>query len=198
LAALAAQKASRGKHAEAAREKRREQYRADPAAALAKREAYRLANPEKYAAFAKKGRLKNLEATKARIRKWREANPNYNRSRYASDPQIMLAMRLRARLTVALKRQVVRKTAKSFDLIGCTKHELQAHIEAQFVPGMTWENYGEWHVDHIKPVCTFDLTDEAQQRECFHFTNLRPLWAAENLARPRPRRIRALAANQGT
>jgi hypothetical protein len=49
---------------------------------------------------------------------------------------------------------------------------------------MTWENYGPvWHVDHIRPCASFDLTDPAQQRECFHFSNLQPLFAAENLAK---------------
>jgi hypothetical protein len=55
-----------------------------------------------------------------------------------------------------------------------------AHIEAQFMPGMTWENRELWHVDHIIPCAAFDLTDPAQQRSCFHYGNLRPLWAKEN------------------
>ena len=55
------------------------------------------------------------------------------------------------------------------------------YIEAQFKPGMTWERYGEWHVDHIRPCASFDLTDPKQQKICFHYSNLQPLWAADNI-----------------
>jgi hypothetical protein len=78
----------------------------------------------------------------------------------------------------------------SLKLIGCTITQFISHIESQFKPGMTWENHGHktWHLDHIKPISTFDLTDISQQRECFHFSNLRPLWASENFRRPKIRR----------
>jgi hypothetical protein len=70
-------------------------------------------------------------------------------------------------------------------LIGCSKSGLVARIEAQFIPGMSWENYGRggWEIDHIKPCASFDLTDPAQQAACFHFTNLRPRWASDNRTR---------------
>jgi hypothetical protein len=58
--------------------------------------------------------------------------------------------------------------------------ELRAHLEHQFKDGMTWDNHGEWHIDHIKPCVQFDLTDPEQQKECFHYTNMQPLWAFEN------------------
>ena len=48
---------------------------------------------------------------------------------------------------------------------------------------MTWDNYGEWHIDHIKPCCGFDLTDFEQQKKCFHYTNLQPLWAKDNITK---------------
>jgi hypothetical protein len=60
---------------------------------------------------------------------------------------------------------------------------LRAHLEAQFVPGMTWANHGAWHVDHIRPCASFNLEDPAEQRVCFHFSNLQPLWAQDNLAK---------------
>jgi hypothetical protein len=66
-------------------------------------------------------------------------------------------------------------------LVGCSIEELRLHLESQFVAGMTWANYGEWHVDHIRPCAMFDLTQDAQQRECFNWSNLRPLWGVENL-----------------
>lgn len=66
-------------------------------------------------------------------------------------------------------------------LLGCTVEELRAHLEKQFTSGMTWDNYGEWHVDHIKPVTKFNLVDPAEQLLCFHFSNLQPLWAKDNI-----------------
>jgi hypothetical protein len=67
------------------------------------------------------------------------------------------------------------------DLTGCSVHELCIHLESKFKHGMTWENYGEWHVDHIRPCASFDLLKVDEQRQCFHWTNLQPLWALENL-----------------
>ena len=82
-------------------------------------------------------------------------------------------------------------------VLGCTQEELVRHIESQFRPGMTWSNYGDWHVDHIRPCSSFDLTSLSEQSVCFHYTNLQPLWAADNLGkRDRYRRVPGdLAAN---
>jgi hypothetical protein len=66
------------------------------------------------------------------------------------------------------------------ELVGCTVLELMAHLESLFLPGMTWENRSQWEVDHIKPCASFDFKDPEQQKSCFHYTNLRPLWTADN------------------
>jgi hypothetical protein len=66
-------------------------------------------------------------------------------------------------------------------LIGCTPKQLAAHIESQFQEGMSWDNKGEWHVDHVVPCSKFDLTDEKQRRRAFNYTNLQPLWGTDNL-----------------
>lgn len=68
-------------------------------------------------------------------------------------------------------------------LVGCSLTELRSHLEKMFKRGMTWENYGYrgWHIDHVQPLAKFDLRDPAQQQVAFHFTNLQPLWAKENL-----------------
>ena len=77
------------------------------------------------------------------------------------------------------------KSASTIKLLGCTIEEFKIHLEKQFKPGMNWSNYGEWHVDHIQPCITFDLSKKLEQSKCFHYTNLRPLWKLENLNRPR-------------
>lgn len=60
--------------------------------------------------------------------------------------------------------------------------EFQVYLQGQFIPAMTWKNYGSvWHADHIVPCAAFDLTDPAQQRACFHWSNFQPLLVADNL-----------------
>lgn len=67
--------------------------------------------------------------------------------------------------------------------LGCSIEELKKHLESQFDNKMSWDNYGEWHIDHIKPLADFDLTDESQFIEACHYTNLQPLWAEDNYSK---------------
>jgi hypothetical protein len=87
------------------------------------------------------------------------------------------------RVREELKKNNIKKISKSPELLGCTVQEAREHLEKQFKEGMTWENHGlyGWHIDHIIPCASFDLTDPDQQKKCFHYTNLQPLWAKENL-----------------
>lgn len=89
---------------------------------------------------------------------------------------------LRSRLTNALKGKGA-KSQKTLELLGCSVEQLKQHLEMQFQEGMDWSNYGKhgWHVDHIIPCVSFDLFDPEQQKKCFHYTNLQPLWAEDNL-----------------
>lgn len=77
------------------------------------------------------------------------------------------------------------KHAPTYELVGCTPDQLKAHLEAAFLPGMTWENYGKggWHIDHVMPCAAFDLTKESEQRKCFHYSNLNPLWGRDNMSK---------------
>jgi hypothetical protein len=77
------------------------------------------------------------------------------------------------------------KSAASQRIVGCSLFELRLWLEARFQPGMTWANHGlyGWHIDHVIPISKFDLADPAQVRACFHYTNLQPLWAPENLSK---------------
>lgn len=76
----------------------------------------------------------------------------------------------------------VNKPMSTAEGLGCTYQELRAHLEKQFHSGMSWENYGRkgWHIDHIKPLAWFDLTDPVQFAEACHYTNLQPMWGREN------------------
>lgn len=98
-----------------------------------------------------------------------------------ADPNRKIKITLRTRIQKVLKGQ--RKYEKTMKLVGCSIPELRQHLESQFLPGMNWENHGVfgWHVDHIKPCSSFDLTDPEQQKLCFHYTNLQPLWALDNI-----------------
>lgn len=100
-------------------------------------------------------------------------------------PQFFIEDRLRSRLRGALFRNGLKKCNKTIDLIGCSISEFVSHIESQFKDGMGWHNRNLWHIDHIIPCSLFDLSDKLQQFICFHYSNLRPLWASENLRRPK-------------
>ena len=92
---------------------------------------------------------------------------------------------LRVRIRCALKYQSVKKSSKTLDLLGASKEEVWKHLESHFKEGMTRENHGlrGWHIDHIKPMSSFDLSDHEQLKECCHYTNLQPLWWWENLSK---------------
>ncbi|WP_217597848.1 hypothetical protein [Cohnella sp. GbtcB17] len=97
------------------------------------------------------------------------------------DPAFLLTKRLRCRIWYALNG--AKKQKSTIELLGCSPEQARKHIENLFKFGMSWENYGDWHIDHIRPCSSFDLTDPDQQKQCFHFTNLQPLWSAENLSK---------------
>lgn len=86
---------------------------------------------------------------------------------------------LRRRMAHALKGES--KSAHTMELIGCSIEFLKEYIANKFTEGMSWDNYGEWHLDHIRPCSSFDLSDPIQQKECFCYKNLQPLWAIDNL-----------------
>lgn len=105
------------------------------------------------------------------------------RARYYSDPQKNLARVIRRRLYMA--RKAGTKKGKTLEYLGCSWAELKLHLESLFKPGMTWDNYGQggWHIDHIKPLCAFDLTNQEDLKIVCHYTNLQPLWQHENIAK---------------
>ena len=125
------------------------------------------------------------------LTKWRKNNVKeisrkysiYEKKRKLIDPIFKLVKTLRSRLGSALNRRNIEKGFSTMDLTGCELSFLKGYLEAKFTEGMSWENHGSWHIDHIKPCCSFDLKEEEEQKKCFHYTNLQPLWAAENLSK---------------
>lgn len=94
-------------------------------------------------------------------------------------PEVRLRDSLRRRLNNAIKNN--QKVGSAVSELDCSIPELKKYLESKFQPGMTWDNYGEWHIDHIKPLKSFNLSILEQLKEACHFTNLQPLWAKDNL-----------------
>jgi hypothetical protein len=113
--------------------------------------------------------------------KTRERNRIYNRTKSATDIKFRLLKNLRSRVHVALKRGVRSESTKQ--LLGCSLDYFKEYFQSLFTDGMTWDKYmkGEIHIDHIIPCSKFDLTKIEEQRLCFHYSNLQPLWQLDNL-----------------
>ena len=103
------------------------------------------------------------------------------RKKYKTDIMFKLCSLLRHRFYNALKNNYGK--SKSWEYVGCSPKQLKKHIEAQFKEGMSWKNWSRsgWHIDHIKPIFGFDLSKEEEIKKAFHYTNLQPLWALDNL-----------------
>lgn len=123
---------------------------------LAKNELYRKANRVKVRA---KRNLREKERMKTDI--------NFRIRRY---------MRTRVREALGCRRH-----SSVVLLLGCSVQDLRTKFESMFRCGMTWDNYGEWHIDHIRPLASFDLSNEEQLKCAFHHSNLQPLWALDNM-----------------
>jgi hypothetical protein len=128
-----------------------------------------------------KRRILDIEAVRAKAREHARKQRSTSIGKLSSN--------LRCRLSCAIKNAKLSKCLGSAvrDL-GCTVEELKLHIETQFVDGMSWDTYGGWHVDHIKPLSAFDLSQRDQIVLACHYSNLQPLWALDNLRKGGVRR----------
>jgi len=144
--------------------------------ARAYQKEYRAKNKSKLAAYFSA----HFQQNKKRIT---DRNKKRHDARMEQDLNYAIGRKLRSRIFNAVQKQYGTKAAKTMELIGCTVQELRAHIESLWLPGMTWENWtlSGWHIDHKRPVTSYDLTDPEQQKACFHFTNLQPLWELDNI-----------------
>tara|TARA_R110000868_G_scaffold56396_1_gene174514 strand:- start:90 stop:761 length:672 start_codon:yes stop_codon:yes gene_type:complete len=142
-------------------------------------------DPDRYQKLIQKerevARVKRLDRT------YREkgmiSNKKWVAAKRKSDPVFRAVSSIRCVINYALRGKA--KAGHSLELIGCTPDFLRQHLENLFDIGMTWKNYGhghgKWCVDHKRPCASFDLSKPIQQKKCFHYTNLRPLWFIENI-----------------
>jgi len=101
-----------------------------------------------------------------------------NKFYYDNNLNFKIAKLLRNRMGRALKR--ITKLGHTLELTGCSIEFFKQHLEAQFKPGMSWSNYGKWEIDHIIPCASFNLSNSNEQKKCFNYKNLQPLWWEEN------------------
>jgi len=118
------------------------------------------------------------ERNKLKLRLYKR---KYDTKRKSKNMQFRLSCALRSRLNKAIKNN--QKSGSVIGDLGCSIEELKRWLEQQFRPGMGWKNYGKWHIDHIKPLSSFDLINKKQLKKACHWFNLRPLWAKENLSK---------------
>jgi len=140
----------------------------------------------------KEYREKNREKLNEYIRKWRIENCAYLKQKkfsllqyhekYKNDVGYRLKRRARAHVS-RIKTGHLKCPNKSMEYIGCTVEQFRKHIESLWLDGMHWGNNTTrgWHIDHIRPLSSFDLTDPNQAKAALHYTNLQPLWAIDNL-----------------
>lgn len=182
--------------------KARDYYEKNKSVRLEKAAAYRKANPEEVSRAKKRcyqaKKPQYLKKTKERYenkkdeillqcRDYRARNKarksemdrNYVSKRMTADGLFRLSYNMRTRVRLAFIRQGVPKRGKTLAMLGCDWEHLKAYIEAKFVSGMTWENRGSWHIDHVIPLASAKTVEE-MERLC-HYTNLQPLWASDNI-----------------
>jgi hypothetical protein len=160
------------------------EYRArNPEASKAACRNWQRNNPEKAKAKNDRWKARNPGRDQELKVKWREENRQHLRDwfkEYRRDPARRLMRSVGARIRTAL---VGKHGNRTEHLVGYTGEELRSHLEKQFAKGMTWENYGQWHIDHIIPLAAFNVTglDDPELRRAWALANLRPLWAEDNI-----------------
>jgi hypothetical protein len=139
-------------------------------------------------------KMEHYKLNKERLIKNSSDYKKNNRKRYndlkinrkKNDPSYKLRITVSERIRQALKYHLAgtyKKKNSTIELLGCSIDELKIHLQNQFKKGMTWQNHGEWHIDHIIPCAAFDLSKKEDCLKCFNYKNLQPLWAHENLSK---------------
>ena len=133
-------------------------------------------NKEHLTEYHKKWRTDNID-------KWRQTKRNYERNRKSSDPLYKLISNFRTAIYQVLKESNVEKNRHYFDILQYTPEELIIHLESQFKDTMSWDNYGDWHVDHKLPITSFNIEEMGDKEfmKCWALENLQPMWGEENI-----------------
>ena len=140
---------------------------------------YRVAHREEMKAYQRSYYAKHREKKVIYWAEHRRERAIYVKGKYNTDPDYRLANVLRSRMVKALKNK--QKSGSAVSDLGCSIPHFKLYIENQFEPGMSWDNYGEWHLDHVLPLSSFDLTDRSQFLTACNWLNYQPMWAADNL-----------------
>lgn len=129
--------------------------------------------------------VKRRKINNKAAKKWQKENRDriYARQveRCVNEPEFLLKRILRKRISEALKRNI--KNTSAVGDLGCSIDFCRKYLESKFQPGMDWNNYGEWHIDHVVPLNSFNLNNPEEARKACHYTNLQPLWAFDNLSK---------------
>jgi hypothetical protein len=147
-------------------------------------------NNKKYKEYQKQymklyGTLLHQNWTNKNRKKLKIYSRKYCKNKYKNNLNFKMASLLRTRIRLALKGNP--KISTTLKLLGCSLYFLKNHLEKKFKPGMNWSNHGKWHIDHIRPCASFDLSKPSEQRKCFNYANLQPLWAKDNLQKSKRR-----------
>jgi len=130
-------------------------------------------------------RIKDRECSKKYYQNnkqyFKDYRKKYEADRKKTDPLFLLSKNLRSRTSTAFKSKSWHKGGNTEKLLGVPYEVAKQHIERQFTKGMSWDNYGEWHIDHIIPLVS--ATTEIELRKLCHYTNLQPLWAFDNISK---------------
>ena len=145
-----------------------------------------LKNKKYISDYNKQYNIENKEKKYKTTQEFFKNNPEYMKSwknnKYHNDIQFKIKDNLRSRFYNALLKQ--HKIVSILDIIGCSIDNLKNHLETQFLPEMSWENHGEiWEIDHIIPCSHFDLTKIEEQKRCFNYDNLQPLFKTTQIAK---------------
>ncbi len=175
------------------REKARNRYNENRELYLERAKKYREKNPEKMKEWRKNNPQKMEKYKKTSAPKWRkqnkekikQINTKWEITQRNDNPSYKVLRSLRSRTHSVIKNQSTTKEETTLELTACSPSQLKSHLESLFQEGMSWDNYGVhgWHIDHIIPCASFDFTNSEEQRKCFHYTNLQPLWAVDNLSK---------------
>jgi len=110
----------------------------------------------------------------------REYNKQYHRQ-YEGSEYLKARKAISNNIYASLKVKSVKKLNRTNEYLGCTIQEFKDYMEKLFSEGMSWDNHGKWHIDHIRPISWFDLTKEEEIFKAFNYTNCQPLWAKDNM-----------------